>query len=116
MREADLLLHIDAPAGESVFLASKLVDYIGARRPILGITPRGTAHRLIGALGGWTAEPHAPAEIARQLAAVVDFLARRRNADWGADEVRRRYEAEAVALRFGEIIEEMRMAAAVSAA
>jgi hypothetical protein len=34
MSEADALLVIDAPADQSVFLPSKLIDYIGAGRPI----------------------------------------------------------------------------------
>ncbi len=38
--EADVLLVIDAPSqGPSVFLPSKLVDYLMLRKPILGITP-----------------------------------------------------------------------------
>ena len=36
---ADLLLLIDAPAGHSVFLPSKIADYIMLRKPILGVTP-----------------------------------------------------------------------------
>ena len=49
-KSADLLLNIDAPAATSVFLPSKLIDYIGAGRPIFGITPAGTAARLIQSL------------------------------------------------------------------
>ena len=38
--EADVLLVIDAPSdNESVFLPSKLVDYLAFRKPILGLTP-----------------------------------------------------------------------------
>ena len=47
MANSDGLLVIDAPADISVFLPSKLIDYVGAGRPILGITPRGTAADLI---------------------------------------------------------------------
>lgn len=36
---ADLLLVIDAPAEVSVFLPSKIFDYVMLRKPILGITP-----------------------------------------------------------------------------
>jgi hypothetical protein len=36
---ADLLLLIDAPAEHSVFLPSKIVDYLMLKRPILGLTP-----------------------------------------------------------------------------
>ncbi|MDO8873693.1 MAG: glycosyltransferase [Methanoregula sp.] len=38
--EADVLLVIDAPSDdESVFLPSKIVDYLAFRKPILGLTP-----------------------------------------------------------------------------
>ncbi|MGH9957752.1 MAG: glycosyltransferase, partial [Pyrinomonadaceae bacterium] len=57
MTSAQGLLVIDAPAEQSVFLPSKLIDYIGAGRPILGITPPGTATRLIAELGGWVCDP-----------------------------------------------------------
>jgi hypothetical protein len=36
---ADLLLILDAPAKNSVFLPSKIVDYLMLRKPILGVTP-----------------------------------------------------------------------------
>src|SRR5262249_33818388 len=38
--DADVLLVVDAPSdGPSVFLPSKLVDYLAFRKPILGLTP-----------------------------------------------------------------------------
>jgi glycosyltransferase involved in cell wall biosynthesis len=100
MRSADLLLNIDAPFAASVFLPSKLVDYIGAGRPILGITPPGTASRLIGDLGGWVADPVNPEQIADALAEAVTFVASRRGQPWGAEIVRRRFDADTVAATF----------------
>jgi hypothetical protein len=105
MRQADLLLHIDAPAGESVFLASKLIDYLGARRPILAVTPRGTAARLVAGMEGWIADPAAPDMIATQLAAALDFAARHRDADWGDGCARRRYDIARVAPDFAALVE-----------
>ncbi|MDQ1919503.1 glycosyltransferase [Massilia pseudoviolaceinigra] len=56
-READALLVIDAPsASPSVFLPSKLVEYIGARRPVWGITSPGTSADLIAE---WAGSPDA---------------------------------------------------------
>ena len=37
--QADILLIIDAPSEKSLFLPSKLIDYLPLRKPILGITP-----------------------------------------------------------------------------
>lgn len=108
MRTADLLLHIDAPAEESVFLASKLIDYIGARRPIFGVTPAGTASRLIAAMGGWVADPAAPEQIAAGLADAVAAVAGNRGADWGDEAVRRRYDIGTVAHDFAALVERVR--------
>ncbi|MFB9242247.1 glycosyltransferase [Massilia antarctica] len=56
-RASDALLVIDAPsATPSVFLPSKLVEYIGARRPVWGITSPGTSADLIAE---WAASPDA---------------------------------------------------------
>jgi glycosyltransferase involved in cell wall biosynthesis len=37
--DADVLLLIDAPSDDSLFLPSKLVDYLPMGKPILGLTP-----------------------------------------------------------------------------
>jgi hypothetical protein len=78
MQSADLLLNIDAPSEISVFLPSKLVDYIGAGRPILGITPPGTASRVIRELGGWLADPSDPEAIASTLESALPAIERKR--------------------------------------
>ena len=58
MEESDWLIHVDADfpeliPGGSIFFAGKLADYMGAKKPILGITGRGTpAYNIIQAYGG----------------------------------------------------------------
>lgn len=54
MQESDVLLLIDGEVrgGKSVFYPSKLVDYIGSGKPVLGITPEGTSDRIIRKIGG----------------------------------------------------------------
>lgn len=51
MRQADYLFLVDAPSEggqESVFLPSKLVDYLGSGRPVIGYTPdRGASARVL---------------------------------------------------------------------
>ncbi|MGB7258621.1 MAG: hypothetical protein WBD48_11145 [Pseudolabrys sp.] len=96
MREADLLLVVDAPSASSPFLPSKLVDYIGARRPILGITPPGAAARVINDLGGWVADPADASAIAGKLEQAIDYLLHKRPGDWGPAEVAEQYRAETV--------------------
>ncbi|RSZ57145.1 glycosyltransferase family 4 protein [Massilia atriviolacea] len=63
-RDADALLVIDAPSKlPSVFLPSKLVEYIGARRPVWGITPPGTSADLIAEWAGSSDACAAPDDI-----------------------------------------------------
>jgi hypothetical protein len=59
IQNADVLLVIDAPSeGPSVFLPSKLIEYVGFKKPILGITPlKGASASLIKRLGGIVVAP-----------------------------------------------------------
>lgn len=107
---ADGLLIIDAPAERSVFLPSKLIDYIGAGRPILGLTPPGAAADLINQLGGWVADPADIAAMRQALEAFLSFISKNRSHQreaWGVPEVRKRYEAAAVANQFEEMLREL---------
>jgi glycosyltransferase involved in cell wall biosynthesis len=55
IKNSDYLLLIDAPLkneSESVFLPSKLIDYIGSYQPVIGITPEnGTSARVLRQTG-----------------------------------------------------------------
>jgi hypothetical protein len=59
MVKSDLLLLIDAPSEEeNLFFPSKLADYIGSGRPILGITPkRGASADILRDLGYPVVDP-----------------------------------------------------------
>jgi glycosyltransferase involved in cell wall biosynthesis len=108
--EADGLIIIDAPAARSVFLPSKLVDYLGAARPILGLTPPGASANLISELGGWAADPSDSAAMRRATEEFLSFLSGARAArsrPWGDPRVRARYEARAVAESFAEMLREL---------
>ena len=110
MVEADGLLVIDAPSKRSVFLPSKLIEYIGAQRPIFGMTPPGTAATLIGELGGWVADPGDPQEVYECLQSFITSLRRQRVEEWqgwGHPELRRKFEVTNVAQEFSQIIEEI---------
>lgn len=78
MSECDLLVMVDAPMeSPSIFLPSKLVDYIGSGRPILAITPDGAAARIARSVGGVVAPPNNPSAIAQGLVAAVALAASR---------------------------------------
>ncbi len=67
-RRADVLLSCDAPAVESVFLPSKLVDYLAAQRPLLCITPeQSSSNDFIHDVGGFSVPPEDVAGMERML-------------------------------------------------
>jgi hypothetical protein len=110
MSAADGLLVIDAPAATSVFLPSKLIDYIGAGRPVLGITPPGAAAKLISELGGWVTDPTDAAGTEKALRSFIVYLRQRKSdwrKEWGDHLVRQRFDAVAVAGRFEQMVEEL---------
>lgn len=110
MSLSDGLLVVDAPAAKSVFLPSKLIDYIGARRPIFGITPAGTAASLITEMGGTVGDPVDRDDLSKKLRLFLDELKTRRigrQTEWGDDRVRNRFAAGNVAAEFKSILSGM---------
>lgn len=106
MAESDLLLVIDGPDELSVFLPSKLVEYLGACVPVFGIVPPGASARLIARLGGATADPRDDEVVAAGLAQAL-ATARQARASlkpWGDETVRAEYRAERVAAAFSAIL------------
>ena len=72
---ADVLLIIDAPSddGPSLFLPSKLVDYLPLRKPIFGVAPlAGPTADLLGELGYPVVDPRDVAGIAALLRNLVE--------------------------------------------
>ena len=113
MTSASGLMVIDAPVAknsESVFLPSKLIEYVGADRPIIGLTPPGTAANLISRLGGWVADPGSAeqvADVVRQFLSFVWDTRQNRETGWGRSEVREEFEAKAVARKFHDVVMEL---------
>ena len=113
MTSASGLMVIDAPVTrntKSVFLPSKLIEYVGADRPIIGLTPPGTAAYLISRLGGWVADPGSAEQVADVVRQYLSFVWDKRNeleTGWGRAEVREEFEADAVARRFHEVLMEL---------
>ena len=72
---ADVLLIIDAPSdhGPSLFLPSKLIDYLPLRKPILGITPvEGPSADLLRELGYPVVDPRNVEGIAQLLQELIE--------------------------------------------
>jgi hypothetical protein len=72
-----VLLAIDAPSdGPSVFLPSKLVDYLMFRKMILGLTPlEGASADLLRRAGCIVAPPDDPAAVAAAFAGLLERAA-----------------------------------------
>ena len=105
MTVSDLLLVIDAPAKESVFLPSKLIEYFGSDADVMGIVPPGASQRLIAQDGGRTADPADTAGVVKALRLALNEIKngpRQRQA--GRDAIRARYQIGPVVRAFDDIV------------
>ncbi|MBE6712952.1 MAG: glycosyltransferase family 4 protein [Ruminococcaceae bacterium] len=77
MQESDCLLHIDAPFFDilpngSIFFAAKIADYLGAGKPILGLTDKlSPAGKIITSCGGVCCYSEAY-DVAKQFVAMAN--------------------------------------------
>jgi len=109
MVDSDLLLVVDAPAEESVFLPSKLVDYVGADVPVLGIVPPGSSAKLIRELGGTVVDPTCPDLVVESISKALEQRRERRTGEvrgWGDEKTRSRYSVENVEKDFTNLLEQ----------
>jgi len=69
-RAADLLwMTVGRRPGAAGISTGKLFEYVGTRRPVLGLVPDGTAREALHAYGAaYLADPDDPAEVAQRLA------------------------------------------------
>jgi glycosyltransferase involved in cell wall biosynthesis len=106
MSESDLLLVIDAPAKMNIFFPSKLIDYIGSKRPIFGITSPGTTRRIIEEYGGLCVSfDDSPQEIATALLGAIEF--HRKNPYRVNEHAWGQYTAEAIGKRIKGVMEDL---------
>jgi glycosyltransferase involved in cell wall biosynthesis len=104
--DADVLLVIDAAADESLFLPSKLIDYLPAGKPILALTPpRGASADLIRALGYPVIAPDDEPAIAAAIdARIVAKQGGRLTRSAAHSEVAARYDIHRIAGAFADIL------------
>lgn len=108
MTQSDLLLVIDAPDDLSVFLPSKLIEYLGAGVPIMGIVPPGASAQLIRRLGGVVVNPRDQAEVAAGIKSALELAQHRRASSdaWTNPAIRESYRVDIVAAGLRRILEE----------
>lgn len=108
MTESDLLLVIDGADDFSVFLPSKLIEYIGCGTPVFGIVPPGASSRVITRCGGLVADPRHPDVVADRLRQTLENIIQQRRAGeavrWSDPSVRAEFDASNVAARFSEML------------
>jgi hypothetical protein len=108
MAESDLLLVIDGPDDLSVFLPSKLIEYIGAGVPICGIVPPGTSASVLRRFGGPVADPRDTSRVAEMLVSALRLARERRSGtaslQWGDPGLRSKFAIEQVTSEFDAIL------------
>ncbi len=108
MRKAHLLLVIDAPGKTSVFLPSKLIDYLGADRPILAITPPGAAAEVVERAVGWVCDPADPRAITAALSeALAAFRSNELRVRGSQDNIPSCYSCTATAGQYAHVFAEL---------
>lgn len=100
---SDLLLIVDAPFEQSVFFPSKLVDYIGANRPIFAITPEGACADILRKVGGIIASPNSVKEISDGLAVAITKM-KAGNAPVPDPNIAIEYEAASVGEKYDKLL------------
>lgn len=106
---ADVLLIIDAPSddGPSLFLPSKLIDYLPLRKPIIGLTPqKGPSADLLRELGYPVVDPRDVDGVANLLQDLVEHAGRRPGPSAQHDAVSRRFELAETTRAFAAILDE----------
>jgi hypothetical protein len=104
MDSSDMLILIDAEFGfmkNNIFFASKLADYMGAGKPILGLTTlEGPSASILKAAGCPTCFPDDPRDICEILKSVIE-----NGPPQFMPEVYNAYDAKVIAKKFDETID-----------
>lgn len=74
MQDSDALMVIDAPSEKSIFLPSKLIDYVGVGKPIFAVSPPGTTSSLVRRYGGRCCHPDDVQQIFSELKIFLNDL------------------------------------------
>jgi glycosyltransferase involved in cell wall biosynthesis len=107
MYDADVLLLIEADTKRNLFVPSKLSDYMGARTPIVGISPPGGSEDILKGLGCWHARPHDIDGIARAVEAAVDYVGSGSRETWCNEDYRRQFSNDLIAGHFVNILKRL---------
>lgn len=105
MYDADILLLIEADVRQNLFLPSKLADYIGAHRPIVGLVPPGASQDALNTLGGWHSVPSDISGISMALERALDHVSSDNfGTSWCNEEYRRSLCSQVIAEKYSRMI------------
>ena len=116
MYDADILLLIEADVKNNLFVPSKLSDYMGACRPIVGLVSPGGSENILKKLGGWYAKPSDIDGICMALQNAIDYVIKEsaekesNEADllWYDEKYRNQFSGQSVADKFIKILKEIK--------
>ncbi|MCB2190709.1 MAG: hypothetical protein KQI62_04045 [Deltaproteobacteria bacterium] len=103
MAASHSLLLIDPEIPTCPLLLSKLVDYLGANRPLCGVCTQGHTQRLLAELGAWSAPYQEPQAIAEMLIQIAEAPSQPVQLD---QTLRASYSVQEVAERFQAVLDE----------
>jgi glycosyltransferase involved in cell wall biosynthesis len=104
MRDADLLVLIEADVRLNRFIPSKLFDYMGAKRPIVGIIPKGGSQTVLDDLGADHVSPSDVDGLSRVLEDNLDRLSGRSEAIWSTSDYCLGHDSRNIAEVFRDIL------------
>lgn len=105
MYDSDILLLIEADVKQNLFVPSKLSDYMGARRPIVGIAPPGGSWDVLEKLQCWRASPADIDGISRAVEGAIAFVKEGAQGQWCDEGYRIEHSSETVANRISAVLE-----------
>jgi len=104
MREADLLVLIEADVRVNLFVPSKLFDYMGAGHPIIGLTPPGGSQMILDQLNADHVVPSDIDGLSRILEKSLDRLSDCGEADWINNDYRMSHDNNHIAQRLHDLM------------
>ncbi|MCF6178564.1 MAG: glycosyltransferase [Geopsychrobacter sp.] len=110
MYDSDILLLIEANVKQNLFVPSKLSDYMGTGRPIVGLAPPGASKDILDSLACWQAHPNDIEGIASAIEEAVDYVASGTSEPWCNEEFRMSYSVDQVVERFKSILHKVDVA------
>lgn len=104
----DVLLVVEAPCDEGIFLPSKFVDYVQTGRPVLAVSPkRGTLADILNSDGGGiAADNRDPRSVAKAIGIMYDAWTHGKlEARWGSAHLQAQFSQAAVLSEYDKVLD-----------